>query len=356
MEKFCAGFRTTSRCEGINNYVKTFISSRHCLLDLVTNLERAVRDYRNNEMVSQFKTIYGEPVLTTGLTNLECSATEAYTKEIYRLVKKEIQAVVALELIEDQSISRTIIYKVYHHENRDRLYTVMFDCNDKNIECECKRWNTEGISCRHMFYVMKREACKEIPEKLILKRWNKRAKHFSNEINIRQTLSVATTWMSFIGAQELPLFHQTMKEVCRLIREIETKTSKKQHTEEAPTQSIIGDLSVVKTKGAPKLKKDEKGRRKCKNCGKEGHTKRTCSIIGKEETQATNQELNTTIDEAKTHEVMSASGTPYFLLTQIGALYGNAKSYGKQVINGPVNMDDWGDHRPQNYFACFFYV
>ncbi|KAL4276373.1 hypothetical protein AHAS_Ahas20G0200700 [Arachis hypogaea] len=35
---------------------------------------------------------------------------------------------------------------------------------------------------------------------------------------------------------------------------------------------------------------------------------------------------------------------------------GNAKSYGKQVINGPVNMDDWGDHRPQNYFACFFYV
>ncbi|KAL4276372.1 hypothetical protein AHAS_Ahas20G0200600 [Arachis hypogaea] len=212
MEKFCAGFRTTSRCEGINNYVKTFISSRHCLLDLVTNLERAVRDYRNNEMVSQFKTIYGEPVLTTGLTNLECSATEAYTKEIYRLVKKEIQAVVALELIEDQSISRTIIYKVYHHENRDRLYTVMFDCNDKNIECECKRWNTEGISCRHMFYVMKREACKEIPEKLILKRWNKRAKHFSNEINIRQSEiekreRVFNVICSIVCGHHLDVFH-----------------------------------------------------------------------------------------------------------------------------------------------------
>ncbi|RYR37876.1 hypothetical protein Ahy_A09g042789 [Arachis hypogaea] len=317
MDKFCAGFRTTSRCEGINNYVKTFINSHHCLLDLVTNLERAVRDYRNNEMVAQFKTIYGEPVLTTGLTNLERSAAEAYTKEIYRLVKKEIQAVVALELIEDRSISTTMIYKVYHHENRDRLYTVMYDRNDKNIECECKRWNSEGIPCRHMFCVMKREACKEIPEKLILKRWTKRAKHFSNETNVRQSeiekergflmrfaaLSVATTWMSFIGAQELPLFHHTMKEVCRLTREIETKTSKKQRTEEAPTQSIIGDPSVVKTKGAPKLKKDEKGRRKCKNCGKEGHTKRTCAISGKEETHAMNEELNTTIDEAKTHEM-----------------------------------------------------
>ncbi|QHO42055.1 uncharacterized protein DS421_5g150940 [Arachis hypogaea] len=71
-------------------------------------------------------------------------------------------------------------------------------------------------------------------------------------------LSVATTRMSFIGAQELLLFHHTMKEVCILTREIETKISKKQCTEEAPTQSIIGDPSAVKTKGAPKLKKDEK--------------------------------------------------------------------------------------------------
>ncbi|XP_052117594.1 protein FAR-RED IMPAIRED RESPONSE 1-like [Arachis duranensis] len=155
MDKFCAGFRTISQCEGINNYVKIFINSRHCLLNLVTNLERVVRDYRNNEMVAQFKTIYGEAVLTTGLTNLEHSAAEAYMKEIYGLVKKAIQAVVALELIKDRSISTTMIYKVYHNENRDRLYTVMYDRNDKNIECECKRWNSEGIPCRHMFYVMK---------------------------------------------------------------------------------------------------------------------------------------------------------------------------------------------------------
>ncbi|XP_057739991.1 protein FAR1-RELATED SEQUENCE 4-like [Arachis stenosperma] len=124
----------------------------------------------NNEMVAQFKTIYGEAVLTTGLTNLEHSAAEAYMKEIYGLVKKEIQAMVALELIKDRSISTTMIYKVYHNENRDRLYTVMYDRNDKNIECECKRWNSEGIPCRHMFCVMKREGYKEIPEKLILKR------------------------------------------------------------------------------------------------------------------------------------------------------------------------------------------
>ncbi|KAL4285754.1 protein FAR1-RELATED SEQUENCE 5-like [Arachis ipaensis] len=44
MDKFCAEFRTTSRCEGINNYVKTFINSCHCLLDLVTNLEGRIWD------------------------------------------------------------------------------------------------------------------------------------------------------------------------------------------------------------------------------------------------------------------------------------------------------------------------
>ncbi|RYR64670.1 hypothetical protein Ahy_A03g010736 [Arachis hypogaea] len=33
--KFCAGFRTTSRCEGINSHLKKFLLSRHTFLELV---------------------------------------------------------------------------------------------------------------------------------------------------------------------------------------------------------------------------------------------------------------------------------------------------------------------------------
>ncbi|RYR28532.1 hypothetical protein Ahy_B01g052678 [Arachis hypogaea] len=90
-DKFCAGFRTTSRCEAINNFIKRFICIRQSLLELVQNLEHTLRDYRNNELVSQFKTLFGEPVLTTGLEALELSAANFYTREILGEVKKEIQ-------------------------------------------------------------------------------------------------------------------------------------------------------------------------------------------------------------------------------------------------------------------------
>ncbi|XP_057730095.1 protein FAR1-RELATED SEQUENCE 5-like [Arachis stenosperma] len=94
-DKFCAEFITTSRCEAINNFIKRFICIRQSLLELVQNLEHALWDYRNNKLVSQFKTLYGEPVLTTGLEALELSTTNFYTREILGEVKKEIQAVVA---------------------------------------------------------------------------------------------------------------------------------------------------------------------------------------------------------------------------------------------------------------------
>ena len=50
-DKFSAGVRTTSPCEGINSFIKRFIKSRHNTLELVQNLDHTVRDYRNNELV-----------------------------------------------------------------------------------------------------------------------------------------------------------------------------------------------------------------------------------------------------------------------------------------------------------------
>ncbi|XP_057734166.1 protein FAR1-RELATED SEQUENCE 5-like [Arachis stenosperma] len=90
-DKFCAGFRTTSRCEGINNFIKRFIGILQSLLELVQNLEHALRDYRHNELVSQFKKVYGEPVLTTRLAALEICAANFYTREMFGKVKQRLK-------------------------------------------------------------------------------------------------------------------------------------------------------------------------------------------------------------------------------------------------------------------------
>nr|XP_029143911.1 protein FAR1-RELATED SEQUENCE 5 isoform X2 [Arachis hypogaea] len=290
-DKFCAGFRTTSRCEGINNFIKRFIGIRQSLLELVQNLEHALRDYRHNELVSQFKTVYGEPVLTTRLAALELCAANFYTREMFGKVKTEIEGVAALDVINEENISTTVVLKVKEYDRGQHIYTVLYERNTENMECECSRWSSEGIPCSHMFCAMKRLGLQKLPESLLLRRWSKDAKKYPDESSAGSTvqdgerdflmrygaLSVAATWMVFLGAQDGPSFHDTMNEVSRLTKILEQKSCLKRGTRDSPMPNFVGDPSVVKTKGAPKGKKESRKRR-CTKCNNAGHVKKNCPV------------------------------------------------------------------------------
>ena len=133
-DKFCAGVRTTSRCEGINSFIKRFIKSRHSILELVQNLERVVRDYRNNELVAQFTSMYGEPMMTTGLDSIERGAAKVYTREIFKEVKKEMEAVASLCVAGCENISTTVIYKLSKFGKPGREYKVLYDQNAEKFQ------------------------------------------------------------------------------------------------------------------------------------------------------------------------------------------------------------------------------
>ncbi|XP_057719958.1 protein FAR1-RELATED SEQUENCE 5-like [Arachis stenosperma] len=270
-DKFYAGFRTTSRCETINNFIKRFICIRQSLIELVQNLEHALRDYRHNELDFQFKTVYGEPVLTTGLDALELSAANFYTRKILEDIKKEIQGVVALDVINEENISTIVVLKVK--------------------ECDKSRWNSEGIPCRHMFCAMKRVGLQKFPDSLLLKRWSNDAKKYLDKSSARGAaqdrereflirygaLLVAATWMVFLGAQDGPSFHDTMNKVCHWTQTLEQKFGLKRQTRDSPMPNFVGDLSVVKTKGAPKGKK-ERSKRRCTKCNSASHVKKKCPV------------------------------------------------------------------------------
>ncbi|RYR62332.1 hypothetical protein Ahy_A04g019824 [Arachis hypogaea] len=68
---FCAGYKTTSRCEGINAFIKGFLKSTDSILELVHSLDRVIKDYQNNEVTAQFYSTYYSPVLTTGIDSIE---------------------------------------------------------------------------------------------------------------------------------------------------------------------------------------------------------------------------------------------------------------------------------------------
>ncbi|KAL4391270.1 hypothetical protein AHAS_Ahas03G0228300 [Arachis hypogaea] len=117
-------------------------------------------------------------------------------------------------------------------------------------------------------------------------------------------MSVATMWMSFLMAQEVPLFGDTMNEVTRWTKNLEKRCNIKRQNVVTnvlhPVAEFIGDPCVAKTKGAPKLKKNETRKRSCSNCFVKGHTKRHCPNLVDEGDQSHDHLLSrcTDTDEA----------------------------------------------------------
>ncbi|XP_057760804.1 protein FAR1-RELATED SEQUENCE 5-like [Arachis stenosperma] len=167
---FCAGYRTTSRCEGINVFVKSFLRSTNSLLELVYSLDRLVKDYRNNEVTAQFYSQYYTPILTTGLDQFEMFAAKIYTRAVFKEVRKQIKGVGSLLYSGKDSIGTTFVYKFSTTSNCSTVRKVLYDPSEPKIECDRQMWNSEGIPCCHIFCVMNYEGLEEIPPGLILRR------------------------------------------------------------------------------------------------------------------------------------------------------------------------------------------
>lgn len=90
--KFFAGFRITSRCEGLHSEFGKYVNVRNNLLDFLKHFFRWVASMRHREVEADFYSSYGEPDMQTHLQHLERSAANIYmTKEIFLLFRAVIE-------------------------------------------------------------------------------------------------------------------------------------------------------------------------------------------------------------------------------------------------------------------------
>ncbi|KAL4344042.1 hypothetical protein AHAS_Ahas11G0138800 [Arachis hypogaea] len=139
---------TTSQCEGINSLIKAYVRNKDTLLEFINNMETDVSHYRNNERVVEFNSKYTNPVLVTSLPTLEDFSTKAFTRNMFREVRKEIEGACAM--------------------NTELSWGM--------LHCECLWFENRGIPCMHIFACLKLQHVEVIPECLVCKRWTKNAK------------------------------------------------------------------------------------------------------------------------------------------------------------------------------------
>ncbi|RYR34896.1 hypothetical protein Ahy_A10g049953 [Arachis hypogaea] len=114
--------------------------------------------------------------MTTCLRSIERHATTVYTREVFGDVKKEIEGVGALNQINKRRILNTMVYTLEEYEEPNVHIMASFGRSTSKVSCQCNFWKKHGYPCKDMFFVMKAEHLKEIPDKLVLRRWKTDAK------------------------------------------------------------------------------------------------------------------------------------------------------------------------------------
>lgn len=74
--------------------------------------KRVVKENKHNELITDFKSIYSDPVLTTGLHKYQLGYTKKFTRNKLWDVKKEIENVTALNVIQRIEQSNTMYLKI----------------------------------------------------------------------------------------------------------------------------------------------------------------------------------------------------------------------------------------------------
>ncbi|QHN99897.1 Protein FAR1-RELATED SEQUENCE [Arachis hypogaea] len=174
--KFFAGFRTTSRCEGLHSIVARYVGSRHDLTSFVEHFQRCVAHMRFKEFNADYESTRGVPVMKTCIELLERYAAELYTHEIFRFFRPFLSRAGSMRVLNIENNDDGIKYIMCKHGRPDFMWTIDFRQEEMIFMCTCLRMESFGIPCEHIVKVLVDIDICEIPRSLVLDRWTKKVK------------------------------------------------------------------------------------------------------------------------------------------------------------------------------------
>ncbi|QHO12438.1 Protein FAR1-RELATED SEQUENCE [Arachis hypogaea] len=174
--KFFAGFRTTSRCEGLHAVISRYIKSRYSYTEFLRHFHRCLMFVRAKELEADFECAKGDPVMTTNLKQLERSAAENYTRAIFYLFVPILDRACAMRVVNSEDNGSYFIHTVSRYGTPGKDWRVVTTSDTREVRCTCMRMECFGVPCEHIIAMLVLNNVHEIPRSLILPRWTKDAK------------------------------------------------------------------------------------------------------------------------------------------------------------------------------------
>ncbi|XP_056695421.1 protein FAR1-RELATED SEQUENCE 9-like [Spinacia oleracea] len=167
--------RVTSQSEGENNFFCHFTNPHVTLVEFALRYDSALdaQRYEQDELVKKSKNL---PSLVNPL-QLEKHASLFYTHALFYEFQQECEAACFACGIEscNSCYGDGEEFSVVYDNERRKNYVVIFDTSSNDSTCSCRKFESEGILCRHILFIMKGKFLCEIPSKYLLRRWSKDA-------------------------------------------------------------------------------------------------------------------------------------------------------------------------------------
>ncbi|GJY80344.1 FAR1-related sequence 5-like protein [Tanacetum coccineum] len=298
------------------------------LNDFVVQYDKAVNLRRSAQGEQDFRTLDSKPTLHSDHP-IEAMAAKCYTRNIYEIFKKEWKGSGDCG---HEKISKVYDLVKYHvgfiKGNKEHWKTVGYKVGLNFATCSCARFETCGILCKHILYIIKRKLLVFIPNHYILPRWTMKATYNVGSIgtswsgvhgNATQQVSFMTLWS--IRSKFNKLLEGVRDSPCE-IEKLNTffddclKRQHQRHNIGVEVNSVINStipvvtqseqdiissdpINRVKTKGCPKaatriksgleISMEAKKRKKCSYCRAKDHNITRCPKKNMDEAKANNR-------------------------------------------------------------------
>ncbi|KAF1873561.1 hypothetical protein Lal_00027599 [Lupinus albus] len=119
-ETYEISWTASPRCEGLHSQMGKYIESEYNVTEFLHHFQRCLSYMRNNEVVEDFKSSYGDELLHTPYHNLEGHDASIYTRVVFKEFREILLEAAKLRIISSQQSSSHVIYKIEKHYNPNK--------------------------------------------------------------------------------------------------------------------------------------------------------------------------------------------------------------------------------------------
>uniref|UniRef100_A0A803MY26 SWIM-type domain-containing protein n=1 Tax=Chenopodium quinoa TaxID=63459 RepID=A0A803MY26_CHEQI len=165
---------------------------------------------------------------------------------------------------------------IVDHEKR-KNFVVNFDLATYESSCTCRMFESQGVLCRHILFVMKGKCVREIPDAYILNRWRKDALKKASVIDValddaskydKKKQLVSDVWSKIFSCVSLTdQSEDDLSELIKTLSSFEEQMISKNNPENAPSSKEVKDADIQVLVGSNKVDVNALPQNQCLNKG-----------------------------------------------------------------------------------------